>query len=253
MHIVILRLILKMENFDENGEFDEERYILDCAKQQINMMDQFMCHIISSTRTSRKRQRMCDEPPRVRKRRVKSIPILLKNIDGVEHKLLPRETFWYLRYIAHPITDIQSHKIFWRRFRLPIHSFFELVGMLSCDNMFKRWISKDCVKKESTPIELLLLVSLRYLGRGWTFDDLEEQTAISRENHRQFFHTFIKFGSTFLFEKYVNAPLDADIAKLHGHEFNLAGIHGAIGSTDATHIAIKKIQTGYTRCIKDQS
>ena len=46
---------------------------------------------------------MCDKPPRVRKYRVKSIPTLLKYIDGIEHKTLPRETLWYLRYIVHPI------------------------------------------------------------------------------------------------------------------------------------------------------
>ncbi len=37
-----------------------------------------------------------------------------------------------------------------------------------------------------TPIPLLLLTSLRYLGRGLTFDDLAENTAMSEETVRVF-------------------------------------------------------------------
>jgi hypothetical protein len=48
----------------------------------------------------------------------------------------------------------------------------------SDDDMFMRWRDRnDNSGKKKTrvsPIELLLLGSLRYLGRGWTFDDLEE-------------------------------------------------------------------------------
>jgi hypothetical protein len=42
-----------------------------------------------------------------------------------------------------------------------------------------------------------------YLGRGgWTFDDIEENTGISQETHRQFFHAFIEVRSTILYKKY---------------------------------------------------
>ena len=42
-------------------------------------------------------------------------------------------------------------------------------------------------KRKRSPLGLLLLGSLRYIGRGWTFDDLEEATGINEETHRQFF------------------------------------------------------------------
>ena len=58
-------------------------------------------------------------------------------------------------------------------------------------------------------MELLVLGSLRYLGRGWTFDDLEEATGISEESHRVFFHRFISCGRKFLFPKWVKAPQTA--------------------------------------------
>ena len=54
-----------------------------------------------------------------------------------------------------------------------------------------------------SPIELLLLGSLRYLGRGITFDDVEESTFISRHDHRDFFHRFVAFGANKLYAKYV--------------------------------------------------
>ena len=60
-----------------------------------------------------------------------------------------------------------------------------------------------------SPVELLLLGLLRYLGHGWTFDDIEEQTAISISVHHNFFHTFIviEFRSTTLYSVHVITPV----------------------------------------------
>ena len=59
--------------------------------------------------------------------------------------------------------------------------------------LFNTWNRKNS-KRIDTPIVLglLLLGSLYYLGRRWTMDDLEETTAISRENHRVFIYIFLK-------------------------------------------------------------
>jgi hypothetical protein len=43
------------------------------------------------------------------------------------------------------------------------------------------------VRRPATPLPLLLLCVLRYIGRGWTFDDLSENTGISEEIVRVFF------------------------------------------------------------------
>ena len=90
--------------------------------------------------------------------------------------------------------------------------------------------------QESSPLELLILGAFRYLGRGLTFDDLEESTAISEEVHRNFLRKFIEVGSTILYEKWVKAPQSEEEVKEHMYEFLLAGLPGAFGSTDATHI-----------------
>jgi hypothetical protein len=58
---------------------------------------------------------------------------------------------------------------------------------------------------KAKPIELLVLGSPRCLGRGWTFDDLEENAGIGEEMFRRFFHKFIDFGSTALCNEFVVA------------------------------------------------
>jgi hypothetical protein len=64
----------------------------------------------------------------------------------------------------------------------------------------------DAVGRESAPIHLMILTSLRYLGRGWTFDDCEEATAVSEDVCCVSFHEFIHFGQNVLYPKYVVAP-----------------------------------------------
>lgn len=62
-----------------------------------------------------------------------------------------------------------------------------------------------------------------------------------QEVHRCFFKAFIEYASTVLFDRYVKAPISAEEVQDHQHEFELAGMHGCIGSTDATHIILEKV------------
>ena len=89
-------------------------------------------------------------------------------------------------------------------------------------------MSCDAVGQKATPIELLVLGSLRYLGCGWTFDDVEECTAVSQEVHRVFFGQFIEFAGTVLYNKYVVYPKNFEEAKEHMKEFTVAGLPGAL-------------------------
>jgi hypothetical protein len=76
---------------------------------------------------------------------------------------------------------------------VPYNSYVELVQTAKEENWFPKWAdgSKSAIGKESSPLELLILGALRYLGRGFTFDDIEEATAIPEEVHLVFFHKFI--------------------------------------------------------------
>jgi hypothetical protein len=91
-----------------------------------------------------------------------------------------------------------------------------------------------------TIVDLMLLGTLRYLGRGCTYDDIEEATAISEETHCRFLHAFISIGSTKLFTKFVVTPFNNEDAGTHMVDMSEAGLHGAVGSTNATHIILEK-------------
>jgi hypothetical protein len=104
----------------------------------------------------------------------------------------------------------------------------------------KEWFPFWNKHNSTSPVELLILGGFRYLGRGWTFDDLEESTLISAEVHHIVFHEFIVVGANILYPLFVLTPTTAEECQTHMHEFRQAGFNGAIGSSDATHIALEK-------------
>jgi hypothetical protein len=162
-------------------------------------------------------------------------------------RVTPKLSGWWLDYIENPEPDCPSwNKLFRQRFRLPYWSYLEILEWVSgngCDGLFDRWRTEADHgftgrknSKKVSPIELLLLGTLRYLGRGWTFDDIEEGTKVSREVHRCFFHAFTTFGVKFLYPPFVRMPqTTADLRNCES-EYAVAGFPGCIGSTDATHI-----------------
>ena len=164
-----------------------------------------------------------------------------RQADGRLVPLEPYETVWWQFYIENPPLNSQRfcHK-FRRRFRMEYKSFTTLLDMVRSDIFFVKWTKKDATGRDSSPIELLLLGALRYLGRGHTFDDMEENTAISEETHRKFLHQFIEYGSTILFGKYVSTPATSVEAEVLGKDFSDAGLPGCIGSMDATHVCMIK-------------
>lgn len=174
-----------------------------------------------------------------RKRSCQSLKPYYFNDDGQMVYLLPRQTFWYFVYVrSPPYTDQNFLKKFRRRFRIPFAEFGTMVNRLDQSGMFNRWRAKDACGKEASPMELLCLGALRYLGRGLTFDDLEEYTAINEETHRQFFHVFIEWGSTVLFNQWVKMPINATQFADCQVEFDKGGLNGAGFSTDATNVLL---------------
>jgi DDE superfamily endonuclease len=78
------------------------------------------------------------------------------------------------------------------------------------------------------------------MGRGWTFDDLEESTGVSAEVHRKFTHLFLEKCREKICPKYIRYPETEEEVKDAMAEFSEAGFHGCIGSTDATHVILEK-------------
>ncbi len=63
--------------------------------------------------------------------------------------------------------------------------------LVQSNELFDRWCGYMSNNKKVSPVELLVLGSLHYLGRGWTFDDCEESTAIDKEVHCCFFNVYM--------------------------------------------------------------
>ena len=126
---------------------------------------------------------------------------------------------------------------------MPYESYLQLVGLCEQSGQFQQWLPDNINfynKKQPTPLKLLVLCVLRYLGRGWTIDDLYENTTISTETICKFIHRFLDFGATNLFNKYVTCPLTREELDDCSFEFKQAGLPGAIGSTDASNIVTER-------------
>jgi hypothetical protein len=171
-------------------------------------------------------------------RSVKRHDIEIRGEDGTFRKATFKDSTWYTLYIDNPPKTNRLLKRFRNRFRIPYPNFLELVEDIKDHNLFKRWSRHDCTGSPPSDIRLLLLGSLRHIGRASTFDDIEECSFISRDVQRVFFGQFIEYGSTVLYDRYVvNAASDADVETFQ-RIFALAGFDGAIGSTDATQVGM---------------
>jgi hypothetical protein len=139
-----------------------------------------------STKGHNKRFDFDVEEPCAKKSRTKRGVMARKSKGGELEILKPEDSSWYKMYVDNVLMLEDEHfqKKFRNRFRLPYKNYLDLVANCKEDEHFDRW--KNPLR--SSPIELLVLGALRYLGRGWTFDDLEESAAVSQEVHRVFFH-----------------------------------------------------------------
>lgn len=164
--------------------------------------------------------------------------------SGKKVPLKPQESLWYMMYVCNPLInqDVSMHTKFRKRFRIPYANYLELVELCTSDYRFQKWCGFKKNNKRASPIELLVLGALRYLGRGFTFDDIEECTAISCEVHRVFFHKFVDFGRNVLYPRHVSFPKTATEAETHMAEFIASGFPGCVGSSDCTHIATERCE-----------
>ena len=223
-----------------NGEIDIHRYwMYQRGKRRKDIQSNILNSIIRKHQNKRKRgNEEVFISPRKRVRSVKRHKLFYRDSDGHLKEFKSCNTLWWLLYVNQAPRNDRQRKIFRSRFRLPHADYLELANDCANDPLFKQWLSKDCTKEKSNDIKLLLLGTLRYLGRGWTFDDMEEATCISRESHRQFFNVFIEYGSTVLYDRHVTSPATNTDVSVFEELFNIAGYNGCIGSSDATHVGM---------------
>ena len=74
-----------------------------------------------------------------------------------------------------------------QRFRITYSEFVSSHDGIKSHKLFDRWTTSDAVSKKVSDVRLLLLGTLRCLGRAHAFDDVNESTCISGDINRVFF------------------------------------------------------------------
>ena len=154
----------------------------------------------------------------------------------------PKTSNWWNDYVIDErgtFSDL-SHRdgrLFAYRFSFSLISVRELVSKIKEkeENFWKK--KYDAAGREASPIELLVLGSLRILTRNVTLDDLYEQTYISSEVHRFFFGKFMHWYSSRVFPEVVKMPTIEELS-LSSREYSVAGFPGCLCSVDCVHVRV---------------
>ena len=154
----------------------------------------------------KKRKRLCEDPStnfkRNRERSVKRHKVFVRDTDGHLREVTPEDTLWYQLYVAQPPKSERMLKLFRLRFRMPYSSFVKLSDEISNHPIFERWTRTDASGCNPSNIKLLLLGTMRYIGRAWTLDDIYEANGISIDVNNDFLKFFISYGSTVLYNNF---------------------------------------------------
>jgi hypothetical protein len=149
---------------------------------------------------------------------------------GVPRRRDPRNTDWYREYVSEPSVSATNFETKFRaRFRLPYAAFLSLARESQRVGWFSKYNSRRPRGLERPhPLELYLLGAMRYIGRGWVLDDLEEATKISLSSHQRFLSDFLTVGSTVWYSKWVRYPTTPAEVDAHSHEYAMAGYPGVL-------------------------
>lgn len=244
--------IFTLDDVDDVSADDEANKMLSLVMWSLSLLPRNTGTV--STTTARKeavqKKKNKAKKPRRPKNTILFPPVRLHGQEFLNPAVMydfamnPRRTMWYYVYILHPqVENARFQALFRRRFRVPYSSFLSMNADLENCPQFARWHSgkKSANGSLASPMLLLLLSVLRYLGRAWTIDDLTEATCISEEVTRVFLHQFLEYGSTDLYDQLVTSPTTHGEARTHVKEYEMAGFPGAVGSTDATHVLLERV------------
>ena len=129
--------------------------------------------------------------------------LFVRDNDGSLREIRPIDTLWYLLYVNQPPQNERMYRIFRSRFRLPYDSFLRLSEDIMDHSCFAQWTRCDAVGESPQNIKLLILGCMCYIGRAWTFDDICEANGISINTNRDLLLSFIEYGSTCMYKKWV--------------------------------------------------
>jgi len=108
-----------------------------------------------------------------------------------------------------------------------------MVNRIETEGVWEKGI--DCCGQVPTPVELIMLATMRILTRNWTLDDCFEQTLISTRTIQTFMLAFTDWMANVVYKEFVKMPEVSEVDS-NGHEYMLAGLPGTIFSMDCVHI-----------------
>ena len=165
-------------------------------------------------------------------------------------------SLWAQLYLDPGHEDYLMNKdpaLFRKRFRLTPQCFAEHLDLIEEDHdrYFARFGQRDAAGRSGVPIGLLLLGSLRYIGRHCHFDDLQEVTKVDKETHRQFFMCLCAWGRQRLFRKFCSPPSTGDEVGKIENLYAAAGFPGCMGSFDVTHVPLQSLSVNLVNQYKN--
>ena len=157
---------LTLQDCVVNGEIHLARYYY--YRRRLDSNYQILQHQQNRRRMKRRGVTSDDAICKKRKivRSVKKHILQVRNKDGSLRPLTPEDTLWHILYVANPPTSTRMLNLFRLRFRMPYSSFIELSNCILDHPIFERWTKTDAVGCKPSDVKLLLLGTLRYIGRG---------------------------------------------------------------------------------------
>jgi len=144
------------------------------------------------------------------------------------------ETKWG-RMLMDPTIKDASSKIgrdFRRRFRVP-YPVFDQIIVPECDRLNVFEVSD--LARIRLPTEFKVLICLRILGRGAYHDDIGEMAGSFKSTVHSVFQKFLRNFTPAFYAKFITWPTGEHRKKIM-NVFSKIGLHGAMGSMDATHV-----------------
>lgn len=127
------------------------------------------------------------------------------------------------------------------RFRLSRTNFVSLMQRIE-QNQWLLPRQRDSHNRPGSPLGLLVMGALAVLGGGVSTLYLKDMTFISATVHRRFFIEFCTMGEQVMFPLYVRRPETEEEIAAAMEPYSVAGLCGAIGSVDATHVPLKNLK-----------
>ncbi len=203
-----------------------------------------LCAAIVETELCRERQ-MITSSSQTQQKYSPGTTHMCRDIDASHmRKFTFCDSFCCIYYVQNlPLETKIFHSKFQKCFRMSYETHLKILPKIKQHKLFSTCDRSKTIWRglPQALIELLVLGSLMYLGRGWAFDDLEERTGISGETCQKFLHLFLVWGSFFSAETVI-AHNDKKNIESSVH-YNLADVPGCVGSGDATHVGLLNFTT----------